>query len=300
MGYELSPCKTTFSSMCSDDAVTGRQLLVSVGCLLGGTAVLMTAVWMFQRQLIYLPSGPLPRLVEVSLGEAEEVSIRTEDGLSLSGWFISAATPEPVGAVIVFPGNAGNRSFRAPLAAALSAAGLDVLLFDYRGYGGNPGTPSEQGLLTDAGAAHAWMEARSRAGPDRMVYLGESLGAGVATALALEEPPRALVLRSPFTSLADVGRLHYPFLPVRALLRDRFPVVDHVARYEGPVLVVAGEADTIVPPAQSRRVAEAAAGPSRFVLVPAAGHNDRALLDGPALLDALMSFLRQDAALPVP
>ncbi|MGH8900140.1 MAG: alpha/beta hydrolase [Egibacteraceae bacterium] len=276
-----------------------RQLLVNVGGLLGGTVALMTVLWALQRQLIYLPSGPVLTPVEVGLDAVEEISIRTEDGLSLSGWFLSAATPEPAGAVIVFPGNAGNRSLRAPLAAALSAAGLDVLLFDYRGYGGNPGTPSEQGLLTDAGAAHAWIQARSRAGPDRMIYFGESLGAGVATALALEEPPRALVLRSPFTSLADVGRLHYPFLPVRSLLRDRFPVVDHVARYGGPVLVVAGEADTIVPPAQSRRVAEAAAGPSRFVLVPAAGHNDRALLDGPVLLDALMNFLRQDAALPV-
>ncbi len=278
----------------------GRQLLVNVGGLLGGTAVLMTALWVLQRQLIYLPSGPVLTPVEMGLGEVEEVSVRTEDGLSLSGWFMPAATPGPVGAVIVFPGNAGNRSFRAPLAAALAAARLDVLLFDYRGYGGNSGTPSEQGLLADARAAHAWMQARSRAGPDRMIYFGESLGAGVAAALTLEQPPRALVLRSPFTSLAEVGRLHYPFLPVRALLRDRFPVIDHVARYDGPVLVVAGEADSIVPPAQSRRVAEAAAGPSRFVLLPGAGHNDRALLDGPRLLTALTSFLRQDAALPMP
>ncbi|MGH8898644.1 MAG: alpha/beta hydrolase [Egibacteraceae bacterium] len=260
----------------------------------------MTALWVLQRQLIYLPSGPVLTPGEVGLDEVEEGSIRTEDGLSLSGWFIPAATPGPVGGVIVFNGNAGNRSFRAPLAAALAAAHLDVLLFDYRGYGGNSGTPSEQGLLADARAAHAWMQARSRAGPDRMIYFGESLGAGVAAALALEQPPRALVLRSPFTSLAEVGRRHYPFLPVRALLRDRFPVIDHVARYDGPVLVVTGEADSIVPPAQSRRVAEAAAGPSRFVLVPGAGHNDRALLDGPRLLTALTSFLRQDAALPMP
>lgn len=278
----------------------GRQLLISVGSLLGGTAVVIAMLWALQRQLIYLPGGPLLPPVEVGLAAVEEVSLETEDGLSLSAWFVPAAAPDPLGAVIVFNGNAGNRSFRAPLAAALAAAHLDVLLFDYRGYGGNPGTPSEQGLLADARAARAWTEARSSAGPDRMIYFGESLGAGVAAALALEKPPRALVLRSPFTSLVDMGQLHYPFLPVQALLRDRFPVIDHVARYEGPLLVVAGEVDTIVPPAQSRQVAEAAAGPSRFVLIPHAGHNDRALLDGPQLLDALTSFLRQDAALPVP
>jgi fermentation-respiration switch protein FrsA (DUF1100 family) len=277
-----------------------RQLLVNVGGLFGAMAALMAALWMMQRQLIYLPSGPVLAPGEVGLHGVEQVRIHTEDGLSLSGWFIPAATPEPIGAVIVFPGNAGNRSFRAPLATALVAAGLDVLLFDYRGYGGNPGTPSEQGLRADARAVRAWMGARSSASPDRMIYFGESLGAGVAAALALEHPPRALVLRSPFTSLADVGHLHYPFLPVRTLLRDRFPVTDHVGRYTGPLLVVAGEVDTIVPPAQSRRVAQAAAGRSRFVLVPGAGHNDRALLDGPGLVTALMSFLREDAALPVP
>jgi fermentation-respiration switch protein FrsA (DUF1100 family) len=107
-------------------------------------------------------------------------------------------------------------------------------------------------------------------------------------------------LRSPFTSLADVGQFHYPFLPVKTLLRDRFSVVDHVARYEGPLLIVAGEADTIVPPAQSRRVAQAAGGLSRFVLIPDADHNDRALLDGPQLLSELLGFLRKDVALCVP
>jgi uncharacterized protein len=278
----------------------GRQFLVSVASLLGGMAALMATLWLLQRQLIYLPSGPVLSPTEVGLDEVEEVRIQTADGVSLSGWFVPAATSEPVGAVIVFNGNAGNRSFRAPLAAALAAAHLDVLLFDYRGYGGNLGTPSEQGLLADARAVHAWMKVRTSAGPDRMLYVGESLGAGVAAALALEEPPRALVLRSPFTSLADVGQFHYPFLPVRALLRDHFSVVDHVARYEGPLLVVAGEADAIVPSAQSRRVVQAAAGLSRFVLIPDADHNDRALLDGPQLLSALLDFLRKDAALCVP
>jgi fermentation-respiration switch protein FrsA (DUF1100 family) len=104
--------------------------------------------------------------------------------------------------VLVFNGNGGNRAHRAPLAAALSRSGLAVLLFDYRGYGGNPGAPTEPGLLADARAARAYLASRPGVDPGRLVYLGESLGAAVAVALAVEVPPLALVLRSPFTSLA--------------------------------------------------------------------------------------------------
>ena len=103
--------------------------------------------------------------------------------------------------VVVFNGNAGDRSFRAPLAAALSAAGLSVLLLDYRGYGGNPGTPSEQGLLADGRAARAYVASRTDVDQKRIVYFGESLGAAVAVAMSLEHPPAAVILSSPFTSL---------------------------------------------------------------------------------------------------
>jgi fermentation-respiration switch protein FrsA (DUF1100 family) len=189
--------------------------------------------------------------------------------------------------VLVTNGNAGNRAVRAPLARALAEEGLTVLLFDYRGYGGNPGSPSEDGLARDARAARAVLLAETGLPPDRLVYYGESLGAAVAARLAVEHPPGGLVLRSPFVDLAAVARVHYPLLPARWLLRDRFPVAEHVARVDVPTVVVLGTRDGIVPAEQSRRVARAAAGPTRLVEVEGAGHNDPVLLDGPELVHAV-------------
>ncbi len=153
---------------------------------------------------------------------------------------------------------------RAALAVALNRMGLSVLLFDYRGYGGNPGRPSEEGLAADARAAQAWLAAQPEVDPDRIAYFGESLGAAVAVGLAVQRPPAALVLRSPFTSLADVGAVHYPWLPVRRLLLDRYPSIERIASVHAPLLVIAGDRDDIVPLSLSRRLYDAAAEPKRL------------------------------------
>jgi uncharacterized protein len=257
--------------------------------------LVVVAVWVvvvvlaaaLQRQLIYLPdrSHPSPP------AGVEAVTLTTADGLDLVAWFVPAEGPGPaVSTVLVAPGNAGNRSLRLPLAAGLAERGHAVLLLDYRGYGGNPGRPSEDGLLADARAAREHLDAREDVDPARVVYLGESLGTGVVSALATETPSAALVLRSPFPALADVGQAAYPFLPVRWLLRDRYPVSDHLAASDGPVLVIAGDADSIVPTALSRQVAERAGAELR--LIAGADHNDRALLDGADYLDAVDAFVR--------
>jgi hypothetical protein len=179
---------------------------------------------------------------------------------------------------------------RAPLARALSAAGLAVLLFDYRGYGGNPGSPSEEGLALDVRAARSHLLEEVGVPEGRLVYYGESLGCAVVTELAVDHPPAGLLLRSPFVDLAAVGEVHYPFLPVRSLLRDRYPVAAQVAEVRVPTTVVYGTADTIVPPEQSRQVADAAAQLRRRVEVPGAGHNDTVLLDGGVLVDAVVEL----------
>jgi uncharacterized protein len=194
-------------------------------------------------------------------------------------------------AVLVCNGNGGNRSLRAALADALSRMGLHVLLFDYRGYGGNPGHPSEAGLAADARAARAYLAGRAEVDPDRLVYLGESLGAAVALRLAVERPPAALVLRSPFASLAEVGRLHYPLVPVSLLLRDRYDSAARAGRLAAPLLVVAGGRDRIVPASHSRRLFAAAPEPKRLVVLDGADHNDHDLLAGPRLLAELRAFL---------
>jgi fermentation-respiration switch protein FrsA (DUF1100 family) len=168
------------------------------------------------------------------------------------------------------------------------------MLFDYRGYGDNPGAPSEDGLIHDARAAVRYLDARDDADPTRRVYFGESLGAAVAVALAVERPPAVLVLRSPFTSLVDVGRLHYPFLPVRSMLRDRWPSIDRVRKLDVPLLVIAGTDDRIIPHAQSRALFDAAPGSvKRFITVDGAEHNSAGLVAGDHLITQVAAFVTE-------
>lgn len=246
----------------------------------------LAAIWAFQRRLIYLPSRGLPDAPE----GVEAVSYTTEDGLDLEAWFVPAPDDRR-GTVLAFPGNAGNRAARVALGTALAEEGYSTLLVDYRGYGGNAGSPSEEGLARDARAALAYLESRAQVDTDRIAYFGESLGSGVAVQLAVEEPPSALILRSPFPSLADVGSVHYPVLPVSLLLRDRFDNGDKIAKVQAPILVIAGEDDRIVPTQLSRDLYELAEEPKELVIIDGAGHNDLALLAGDEMIQEIAHFL---------
>jgi hypothetical protein len=264
-----------------------RSLLTLVVIVTLVASGLIALMWSQQRRLIYFPSpGPVPSAAAV-LPTGRDVVLDTEDGIRLGAWFF----PGRRGAVLVCNGNGGDRSMRAALAVALNRMGLSVLLFDYRGYGGNPGRPSEEGLAADARAAQAWLAAQPEVDSDRIAYFGESLGAAVAVGLAVQRPPAALMLRSPFTSLADVGAVHYPWLPIRRLLLDHYPSIERIASVHAPLLVIAGDRDDIVPLSLSRRLYDAAVEPKRFVLVPGAAHNEPELLDGSQMVDEIKGFL---------
>ena len=267
------------------------------GTMIGAIAVaalvaaVVVAVPALQRRLLYLPARDVVP-VDVALPGAEEVTLATEDGLELRAWYL--APPPEAPTIVVFHGNAGTLADRAALARGLHDGGVGVLLVEYRGYGGNPGAPSEAGLGRDAQAAVEFLGSRPEVDPGRVVYLGESLGAGVAVGLAVERPPAALVLRSPFTSLPDVARVHYPFLP-RWLVPERYPNLERMRRLEVPTLVVAGDRDTVVPFAQSRAVYDEAPEPKELVVVEGADHNDpRLVVD--RLVEATIGFL--DEVLP--
>jgi fermentation-respiration switch protein FrsA (DUF1100 family) len=251
---------------------------------------LLVVLWAGQRQLMYFPLGDVPRLASLGLGDVEPVAFDTADGLRLAGWFFPVAG-EPRDTVIVFNGNAGNRAYRVPLATALRLRGLQVLLIDYRGFGGNPGRPTEQGLTMDARAARDFVVKHRGVDAGRLIYFGESLGTGVAVKLAAEHPPAVLILRSPFTSMADVGQYHYWWLPVRRLIRDRYDSLALVSRLRTRLLVIAGERDRIVPAMLSRRLYDAAPQPKTFISIPEADHNDEALLAGDVMIDAIAQFL---------
>ncbi|MGL4178231.1 MAG: alpha/beta hydrolase [Dermatophilaceae bacterium] len=259
----------------------GRGAIVAL--LVGGTVV--ATLWVLQRRLIYFPdAAPVPPAADV-IPDARDVTLRTADGLELAAWFVPASERDTRTAVLVVPGNAGSRAGRAELAEELSNRGLAVLLMDYRGYGGNPGSPSEECLAADADAAVAALRDLGYP-PERTVYFGESLGSGVVAALQARHPPAGVVLRSPFTELADVAARHYPWLPVRALLRDRFPVVEHLATTDVPVTVVYGDRDSVVPTALSARVADSSPSLAERVVIAGADHNDPVMF-GPRVADAV-------------
>ncbi|MFC7449044.1 alpha/beta hydrolase [Rhodococcus daqingensis] len=256
-------------------------------------ALILVVLWVCQRRLIYLPDGAAPGPAEQVLDGAEDVWLTTSDGLRLGAWYVPPTGADRGVTVLVANGNAGNRADRAPLARALAGAGFATLLFDYRGYGGNPGRPSEDGLARDVRAARHHLVDERAVPPDRLLYFGESLGTGVVTELAAEHRPAGLLLRSPFVDLATLGQRHYPFLPVRLLLWDSFPVAESVARIDAPTTVVYGTADTIVPPDHSERVADSVAGPVVRVALPGAGHNDAELVGGVEVVGALVELARR-------
>jgi uncharacterized protein len=251
------------------------------------TASLTAILWAMQRQLIYFPDEHVVPPADEVLQGARDVTLHTEDGLQLGAWFLPAraGAPSTPMAVLVAPGNGGNRQGRAGLAHELSNRGLAVLLLDYRGYGGNPGSPSEGGLVSDALAATDALQAMGYPAT-RTIYFGESLGAGVVAALQARRPPAGLVLRSPFTELADVGAHHYPFLPVRTLLRDRFPVVEHLSSSLVPTSVIYAARDSVVPSALSARVADSARVLFERRVIRGVDHNDPAMF-GPQVADVV-------------
>lgn len=264
---------------------TARRLLTVGAVVLVVAVVLVGLVAVFQRSLIYFPDGSNPPPAAEVVPGARDVTLHTSDDLELGAWLVPAQESADTGlGVLYFPGNAGHRAGRAEIAEALAERGLTVLLVDYRGYGGNPGSPTEGGLTADALAAQELLEQEGYPA-DRQLYVGESLGTGVAAGLAAARPPAGMLLRSPFTELADVGRAHYPFLPVGWLLRDRYPVLEHVRELQAPLTVVRGSRDGVVPTELTHEVAQAA--PQLVEEVVLEGDHNDAVMFGEELADAV-------------
>jgi hypothetical protein len=205
--------------------------------------------------------------------EFEDVFFPSTDGTPLHGWYVPRK--EPRGVVLFCHGNAGNITHREEIIRRLrDVSGATVFIFDYRGYGRSQGKPSGKGVLADARAARAWLARREAVAENRLILMGESLGGALAVDLAAEKGARGLILESAFTSLADVGAYHYPWFPVRLLVRTRLDSLAKIQRYHGPLLQSHGDADTIVPFKFGRRLFDAANEPKQWITVPGADHND--------------------------
>jgi len=275
---------------------------------------------LLQRALIYLPSRASridPRDAGLPPGRIHTITLRTDDDLELRGWHLlpngqsaadrtqcdeQLALGRPV--VLYFSGNAGHRAWRIEEFELLTRLGCDVFVFDYRGYGDNAGSPSEQRLAADAAAVWRYATEARRIEPRRLILFGESLGGGVGVRLAADQsvsgtPPGGLVLRATFSSLPDVAAYHYPWLPVRWLMIDRYPSVDRIGRVSCPILHLHGRRDTIIPIQLGRRLFDAAPPqsasgiPKQFVELPTAGHNDILGVAEAELRAALGEFLKQ-------
>ena len=215
------------------------------------------------NRLLYLPDKQIRATPGVPY---DDVTLGTEDGERLHAWWVPATAPA-IANVLLCHGNGGNIGDRADAIDLLSAHGFGVLAFDYRGYGRSTGRPSERGTALDARAARAALHD----GP--VIYLGESLGGAVALALAVERPPDGLILQSTFTSVRDIARLHYPFIP-RALVPDAYPSLRRIRDVHAPLLVLHGGDDRLVPAIDGQALHDAAPAPKRIEIFPHAGHND--------------------------
>jgi fermentation-respiration switch protein FrsA (DUF1100 family) len=238
-----------------------------------------------ERSLIYYPSRRLEATPAVHRLPFENVRVTAEDGVRLHGWYVPGARAVTV---LWCHGNAGNISHRLDnLRLLRERLGVGTLLFDYRGYGESEGAPSEAGTYRDARAFRAWLRTRGTAGP--VVYFGRSLGAAVAAQLAAEDPPAALVLETPFTSVQAMANGTLP--GIGYLFHTRYDTLRRVREIRAPLLLLHGDADEVVPYRHGQAVFEAAAEPKRFVRIPGARHNDTYLVGGPAYWAAWESFL---------
>lgn len=235
-----------------------------------GYGGMVALLYLTQRAIQYFPERFRTPPAAAGLPEAEEVVLDTADGERVIAWHVPPRGEKPV--MLYFHGNGASLRWRVDRFRALTGDGTGLVALSYRGYGGSSGRPTEAGLISDASAAYAF--ALARYGAPRIALWGESLGSGVAIALAAEHPVGHVIIESPFTSAADVGATRYWFVPVRLLMKDQFRSDERIGKVTAPVLVLHGEADTIVPIALGERLYALINAPKRFVRFPGAGHND--------------------------
>jgi fermentation-respiration switch protein FrsA (DUF1100 family) len=255
---------------------------LAVACLTLGLLMLM-----FEESLIFFPAKYPEGFWNPPGLRYEDAWFTAADGVNLHGWYCPADQPRAV--VLFAHGNAGNLSHRVDaLRNFQNQLGCSILIFDYRGYGRSQGRPTEAGILADARAARLWLARRAAIPPEQIVLLGESIGGAVMVDLAAADGARGLILENTFTSLPDVAAYHFPWLPVRLLMRTRLDSASKIGRYHGSLLMCHGTGDTIVPFELAEKLYHAANEPKQLVVVPGGDHNDPPTQK---YLDALDRFL---------
>ena len=221
--------------------------------------------------ILYHPDPGLPTPVEAGVPDAQPITVHTSDGLALTSWFEKPTDPaKPI--MLFFMGDTGSLSDRASEFAPYFKQGYGFLLLGYRGFGGNPGTPSEKALYKDARAGVAWLAANGYP-LDRIVFYGHSLGTGIAVEMAVEYPKAyAVVLEAPYTTLPDTVTMSSPLLQSNWFMKDRYDNIAKIGKIRIPLLIIQGTQDEVIPWAQGKALYKAAKGPKEAHFVPDAGH----------------------------
>ena len=265
-----------------------RVLLVVAGILGAGM------IFGLEKLMLYVPERKLEATPLHEGLQYEDVWFPAKDGTRLHGWFVPANAARFT--VLWFHGNAGNISHRVNNLKYLHRRlGVNVFIFDYRGYGQSEGrffNLSEQATYSDGAGAVAYLSGRAEVRRTRVVYFGRSLGAAVAVEIARETPPTGLIIETTFTSIVDMSKIVLPYFPVRRFLRTRYETVKKLPELHVPILIIHGDQDEVVPLAQAERLLTAANPPKRLYTIHGARHNDTYIVGGEAYFQAWEEFLR--------
>jgi hypothetical protein len=244
-------------------------VLKIAGVAAGLYALLLVAGYAGQRRLIYFPDPTRVDPTAINLPGVREIELAVGDGARVVAWYAPARPGQRT--ILYFHGNGAGLADRAERMRIATADGFGMLMMAYRGYAGSTGKPSEAANVADALKAYDWLRGEGVA-PERLVIFGESLGTGVATQVAAQRPAAALVLDSPFSSMADVASHHYPYVPIRLILRDRYDSVGTIGKVRMPLLILHGARDAVVPQALGRKLFTAANEPKTFYSAVDSGH----------------------------
>lgn len=246
---------------------------------------LLGVIYLFQRKLLYFPLKARPSL-EMLDGVYVEVHTQTKDQLNLTHWYAKRGQPY----IVVFHGNGGNIEGRGYRFKFLVDHGYSVLLISYRGYGDNPGRPAEKDLITDSILALEWLLKKEGISAKEVVLFGESLGSGVAIALAAQYPVKALIFDGAFSSASEVGQSAYPFFPVRWLLKDNWDSGSRIQKVKSPLLFIHSKKDSIVPFRFAYKLFQIANEPKKHIWLEDSGHNDN--LEKESVRKSIIDFLQ--------
>jgi pimeloyl-ACP methyl ester carboxylesterase len=263
-------------------------LTIVIAVYVGLTAYM----FVFQARYIYFPWAEIQATpADINL-DYEDVWLDTADGGRVHGWFIPAKAEKARGCVLLCHGNGGNISHRLTSIAIFHELGLATFLFDYRGYGQSPGRPSEKHTYADAEAAWNYLVSEHQFAPHEIVLFGRSLGGAIAAHQASKQPPGLLVLDSSFTSIVDMGRELYPYLPVGLLARYRYNTRQYLRQVKCPVLIIHSREDEMINFQHGLALYEAAPEPKRFIEI-RGGHNTTLDITGQAYVEMLEAALQE-------